>query len=848
MFINNRIQAEKMIQNTIMLLLIFSAIFIPQINAQTTPGSEGQQISQTDTLAVEVPIAIPASEVAMKAEETTSKLQKISANLDPLKSIQNIENELPAFLKTIQLLQNDPESSKLKFLSLENLKQLQEKWIRDKDRINSIQTTLSDRSKSLEAEKQKLKDIKEVWQKTLENSQKKEYPEAVVTTIHSLLERVEKTESKLAGRLDIVLTLQSQVSEASILISEKVNEIERAAVFARSQLFARDGQPIWKAFVKEDDEVTLLEPEKTTFDKKLTDLTNYAKLHSDRFFFQFVFFLLLSAFLIFLNRQSQKWQEDHKKELPKTSIHVLSRPVSVALFITLIFNRIFHPSPPTFLANLYAVIAVIPLLRILPGLVLQQMRPLVYLIVGLFVVQRIHDLSFEFILLQRVILIFLSVSSILGFLWLLKLGGKILSQRLGRHWLMMKLLAQLSTFFIAAALSANFIGYISLSQFLIMGIVRCTYIALLLFAAVLIIDGLIKLLLRTGAAKALRRVQTYYDLWNVRGTRFLNLIAYIIFVNSVLKTFNLYNPFIEFISGIWEKRWIIGSLNISLGDILLFFITIWLSVILSRFIRFVLDEDVLPRMTLPRGVPNTISMVVYYVLLSFGFIVALSAAGIEWSKFALLAGALGVGIGFGLQNLVNNFISGLILIFERPIKVGDTIQIATLAGIVQRIGIRASNVRTFDGAEVVVPNGNLLSSELTNWTLSDQKRRIEIPVGVSYNADPNKIPEVLLSVLKDNPDVMANPQPVVLFRGFGESSLDFSLRFWTENFGNWVTLASDTTFKIHNALKDAGVEIPFPQRDLHLRSVDSDVKFAVTSNNGKPKAKPAKTVSKTENK
>jgi len=853
MFILNRFRKENIIpihklKISIFLLLMPCVICSSEIYAQTTTEGEGQQISQNDTLTVQEPIAIPASDIAIQSDATMGKIREINEKLMPVALVANIEKDLPGFLQSIQLLQNDPESSKLKYLSLENLRQLDEQWIRIKDRINTLQTTLSDRSKSLEVEKQKLQDIKKVWQKTAESTKEKESPEAVTATIKTILDRVQQTESKLSKRLDIVLTLQSKVSEASILASERINEIESAMTYAKSQLFARDGQPIWKVFEKEEDEVPVVGKEKTTIEKKITNFAEYAKLHSDKFFFQLLFFLLLSAFLVFLNRQSQKWQEDHKKELPKTSLHVLSRPISVALFITLIFNRIFHPSSPTFLSNLYGVIAVVPLLRILPGLVFQQVRPLVYLFVGLFVIQRIHDLSYEFVLFQRFILVFLTVSSILGFVWLLKQGGKKLSQRLGRNWSIMKALVQFAIFLMAVALLANFMGYISLSQFFIMGIVRCTYIAILLFAAVLILDGLIKLLFQTGAAKTLRRARTYYDLWEKRGTRFLNLLAYVVFVYSVLSTFNLFNPFLGFISGITGKRWIIGSLSVSLGDILLFFITIWLSIILSRFIRFVLDEDVLPRMRLPRGVPNTISMVVYYVLLSFGFIIALSAAGIEWSKFALLAGALGVGIGFGLQNLVNNFISGLILIFERPIKVGDTIQIATLMGTVQRIGIRASNVRTFEGAEVVVPNGNLLSSELTNWTLSDQRRRIEITVGVSYSTDPNIIPEILLSVVKGHPDVMVNPEPFVLFKGFGESSLDFSLRFWTENFGNWLTLASDMTFKVHNALKDAGVEIPFPQRDLHVRSVDSDVKFEVSSNNGKQKTKVTKSVLRTENK
>lgn len=199
------------------------------------------------------------------------------------------------------------------------------------------------------------------------------------------------------------------------------------------------------------------------------------------------------------------------------------------------------------------------------------------------------------------------------------------------------------------------------------------------------------------------------------------------------------------------------------------------------------------------------------------------AAGIEWSRFALLAGALGVGIGFGLQEVVNNFISGLILIFERPIKIGDTIEYNSVRGHVIRIGIRSSTVRTFDGAEVIIPNGHLISNELTNWTLSDHQRRIEVLVGVAYGSNPNQVLEILLKVARENEKVLDNPEPVALFTGFGDNSLNFSLRFWTNDYQNWLILSSQITLEIHNALYAAGIEIPFPQRDLHIRSIDPDV-------------------------
>jgi small-conductance mechanosensitive channel len=218
--------------------------------------------------------------------------------------------------------------------------------------------------------------------------------------------------------------------------------------------------------------------------------------------------------------------------------------------------------------------------------------------------------------------------------------------------------------------------------------------------------------------------------------------------------------------------------------------------------------------------PHSISTMAHYVILGIGFLIACAAAGLDLNKFALLAGAFGVGIGFGLQNIVNNFISGLILTFERPIQIGDTIEIDSLVGIVKRIGIRASYVRTFSGAEVIVPNGDLIAGRVVNWTLSDQLRRIELPIGVAYGNRPAHVIEVLLEVAKGHEEILDNPEPVVLFNGFGESSLDFEMRVWTANFDFWRRVSSDVAAQAYDALAEAGIEIPFPQRDLHIKSVE----------------------------
>jgi small-conductance mechanosensitive channel len=188
------------------------------------------------------------------------------------------------------------------------------------------------------------------------------------------------------------------------------------------------------------------------------------------------------------------------------------------------------------------------------------------------------------------------------------------------------------------------------------------------------------------------------------------------------------------------------------------------------------------------------------------------------TRFAVLAGTLGVGIGFGLQNVVNNFVSGLILLYEQPVQVGDVIELADLSGEVRRIGVRSSTVRTFQGADVIVPNSTFISAQVVNWTRSDRWRRVDIQLGVAYGTEPAKVMALLLEIGKSCPAVAATPAPTAFFTGLGDSALKFELRVWT-SVDDWVATASTLRASIHEVLPRAGIVLAFPQLDLWVRAV-----------------------------
>jgi small-conductance mechanosensitive channel len=209
-------------------------------------------------------------------------------------------------------------------------------------------------------------------------------------------------------------------------------------------------------------------------------------------------------------------------------------------------------------------------------------------------------------------------------------------------------------------------------------------------------------------------------------------------------------------------------------------------------------------------------------------VVALLALGFEFTKLTIILSALGVGIGFGLQGIVNNFVSGLILLFERPVRVGDFIELGGKWAEIKNIGLRATTVQTFDHADVIIPNADLVSNQVINWTLSNRRVRLIIPVGVAYGSDVSLVMETLMVCARTSSKVAETPEPEVLFLSFGESSLDFELRVWVPNAEERLSVKSELHQEIDRSFREAKIEIAFPQRDLHLRSLDESINLQFT--------------------
>jgi small-conductance mechanosensitive channel len=296
----------------------------------------------------------------------------------------------------------------------------------------------------------------------------------------------------------------------------------------------------------------------------------------------------------------------------------------------------------------------------------------------------------------------------------------------------------------------------------------------------------------------------------------------LIFILAVLQQLELLAPILSWLN---HPFLTIGQTHLAVSSILIALIILGVFFLIARFAAKLLRSQFLPKLGIERSLSESLATLARYFVVAVGVIVALDSLGFDLTTLKIVLGALGVGIGFGLQNVVNNFVSGIIIIAERTVKQGDIIAVGQTDGRVIRIGLRSSVVRTRAGLEIIVPNSDFVSSQVTNFSYRDRLVRLDLPVGVSYASDPNQVRDLLLRAADEEDRVLKTPAPDVMFIQYGNSSIDFQLRVWIDD--PWVSPQVRTAlyFSIWYKLKEAGIEIPFPQRDLHVRSGEIKVRL-----------------------
>ena len=665
------------------------------------------------------------------------------------------------------------------------------------------------------------------WTATLEENKTTPDLGPTLSVIRDNVKGIQTTTSHAQDLLRVIVNLQVSAANQHQLALDALDRVAKARAHVKDHVLKRDSLPLWQIFLRRQ------EGEPPDFFRnarvRLISIKSFVHENSGTFSTLAVL-LLLSLFGAYrLSIRTRGLQP--AGELQASALAIARHWIALGLMPPLLLAFLLAPLAPAPLIGATILISFLSILILLPPLIKPRFHLPLYCLVGV----SVFNASLAWVTFspssRREVQFLGFLATIVLFAYFLSPARTADVETTGRGHKFMVFGARVALAVLALAQVANVFGYYTVMQSLTVLSVYSTFIALALFAGVRVFSLLLLAAIEAPSAERLAVVRLHRRTIARWTPRVLQWTALLVWLGVTLSLMGVRTWANEQIVALFDFNIVGGSGNITLGGVLGFFAILLVGFVFATSLRFLLREELLKRLHLKRGIPELISTTLHYLLLLLVFLFAVNAAGVSLNKFTVITGALGVGIGFGLQNIINNFVSGLILQFERPIRIGDVVELeAGVTGAVTRIGIRSSTVQTFQGAEIIIPNASFISSNVTNWTLSEARRRLELPVGVAYGTDPKLVKELLERPAVQHPDVLTSPEPAAFFKGFGDSALNFELQFWVMQESNVVKVKSEVALEVMRLLDEAGVEIPLPQRDLRLRSVDAQAAVALSGN------------------
>jgi len=671
--------------------------------------------------------------------------------------------------------------------TLKNLEELRSGWVQQKDYWQAWQEALK---------QQKVQLPLETFAKTRQG-------------IESILNRIKQASGTL-------VLAQQKYSSTEEMIESRLNHIDQTLDTLRRDAFRQSTYSLFEPdfYLQIDSDLF------TDFTTNIVPTVRLPEGFLDRYrasiILQLICTLIVTGLIILRRRHSRPINQEWK--------FLFRRPLAGGLFITLatlapFSNNLYSNIPPSW-RWLMMIIMTVAGIRLLSAIYEKPLaRRILRILAILFVLTdtlMLIGLPLPLIQLYHVVLCAITLPVCL----LLARRHQQHAQRLEFPGIAMYVISLVAL----AGLISSVFGFVSLTTGLIDATLTTLILFLLVQMALRLVDGGItafmrlnsirdrKLILRLGIRQTSQKLKTLAHLIILVQAMFSLLVAWNIFDNSQ-----------EAREAFMQIEYSVGEFTFSVEMVVLVVIVLYVTTLLSWLLQAFLDTQIMMPRNMDIGVRASMKRLTQYALYTIGFLIAISMAGIGLERFTILAGAFGVGIGFGLQNIVNNFVSGLILLFERPVKVGDLISLDNQWCTITKIGLRSTIVETLDRAEIIVPNSELIAQKVTNWTFTTKTSRLVIPVGVAYGSDLNKVLKILDQVGKDHPGVMSDPPVSTIFTNFGSSSLDFELRVWVSDIDSRLKIKSELCLAIDQAFREAGVSIPFPQRDLHLRSIETNL-------------------------
>ena len=758
----------------------------------------------------------PLGEIAAQAESVAATLREIEAGLQADQVSASLRVELPELSRQISAQLEENSKVLAGHPSLDALRALESDWTTIAASIQAWKSQGATQAGLLDTQMAQLGDMHHTWEDNLKSAKGTAVPVEFRDRIEATLTQIDLTRSRVENRRSEVLRVQNRISEVDSRAARGLEAVTTARQATVKGLMSLDSPPLWSPLVRRQLGPELLANWRDSVRGQLSTLSDYAQHGIAKGLLHLCLFGFLVAALRWVARRVRPWAlNDARLEVATRVFHT---SISASLVISVFFSPWLYPQAPRMLLAILGAAALLPTVVVLRGLIQAELTSVLCLLTFFYFVDQVRVVAISIPVLARLIFCLEMLTGALFFWWILYTRRKAL----GWRWDATANATRLILALFLWALLANVFGHVNLANLVGNTVLRSAYLAVVLLGVTKIIEGLLFFALRTMPVQSLGVVRNHRR-WLRRNLRRLTRFAvFAAWASATLDMLGLLSPLLAGSGEILEAQIGLGALHTSPRNVLACVLTIWGSFYLSRILRVVLDEDVYPRLELGRGLPYAVSTLLHYTILVVGLGIALAALGLETTKFAVVAGALGVGVGFGLQNIVNNFISGLILLFERPVKVGDIIQFGTYSGRLSQIGLRASILQVGDGSDVIIPNSQLISERVINWTMGDQLRRLDVTVSVAQDSEPERVIEILLKVAHSHTEILPDPQPEGLLTNFGESSLNFSLLAWTVS-PVWLSVRSQILIQLKAELAQAGIVLSVPQCEVHLESPPSEL-------------------------
>ncbi|MGN6504417.1 MAG: mechanosensitive ion channel domain-containing protein [Tepidisphaeraceae bacterium] len=763
-----------------------------------SPAATQAATTQAATTQAAVDTTQPAptlADVLAVSDRASNQLRDVDARLSADPITQSVDDQIGLYTRDISNRIEETDRLLAPGTSLETLRPQEADYEQFQKQIKSWQDDLGHRRDDLNAIKKELTTLDASVNDAIKNAGTIDANSDVRSDLLSLSSQIASRQNRVKNETARIDDLASRLHQPARRVGDELNKVRAAIGQAWDRMLDQDSDPLWRAILSRATSQQLSEAGRNTFRAQWQTVSAYVQLKRANFLLHLAVMATRAAGRIWMRRRMRAYVANDPSVERATVI--LQMPIAVALVVTVIFSAWVYPQAPRLFWAIFGAAALLPTIYVLRRLVEKELIPLFYALAVWCVLNLLISITASLPILARCMFVLQMVGGAAFFIWFLRSIRHEQGTQDRILWRVTKVGARVAIMITSVAAVANIFGYVNLSRLLGAAIFTSAYLGVLLDATVRVVDAILLAVSHLYPLDTLGMMRRHRELLLRRTHYVIAFAALLMWTYFTLWSVSLWSPLTSHVHAILDQPWTsVQFPNITLGKILHFAVVVAAAFMVSRFINFLLDEDVYPRVQLARGVPYAISTLLRYVILLLGFIAAISSLGYEATQLTILASAFTLGIGFGLQNIVNNFVSGLILLFERPVQVGDVIQVDDMTGVVSRIGIRASVIRTSAAAEIIVPNGNLISNKVINWTLSNRQRGVELSISIASGPDPRHVIDLLLGVAKSNPLVAPSPVPQAYFVDFIGGGMKFELRAWTNRYEDWTRLRSDLAIAI----------------------------------------------------